>query len=206
MAAMTRRVWVYRHAQSLANAGGRTADPAGIPLTELGLAEAEKLAGSIVEAPGRIISSPYRRALDTARSLRAMFPEALYEVWPVQEFTYLNPASCVDTSWIERKPRIDVFWAKVDPAYVDGGGAESFLNLLQRARTFLDDLLEVREELIIVFTHGQFMLATKLIAEAPDMDPRTAMAIFHDREMRRPFANCERMELVIKGGRVSVVG
>lgn len=206
MAAMTRRVWVYRHAQSLANAGGRTADPAGIPLTELGLAEAEKPAASIAEAPGRIISSPYRRALDTARPLRATFPKALYEVWPIQEFTYLNPASCVGTSWVERKPRIDVFWAKGDPAYVDGEGAESFLSLLQRARTFLDDLLEVREEMVIAFTHGQFMLATKLMAEAPDMDPRTAMAVFHDREMRRPFANCERMELVIRDGRVGVVG
>jgi broad specificity phosphatase PhoE len=206
MAAMTRRVWVYRHAQSLANAGGRTADPAGIPLTELGLAAAEKLAASVGEAPGRIISSPYRRALDTARPLRAKFPGALYEVWPIQEFTYLNPASCVGTSWVERKPRIDVFWAKGDPAYVDGEGAESFLNLLQRARTFLDDLAETQEELVAVFTHGQFMLATKLMAEAPDMDPRTAMAVFHDREMRRPFANCERIELVIRDGRVGVVG
>jgi 2,3-bisphosphoglycerate-dependent phosphoglycerate mutase len=206
MAAMTRRVWVYRHAQSLANAGGRTADPAGIPLTELGLAEAKKLAASVVEAPGRIISSPYRRALDTARPLRAKSPGALYEVWPIQEFTYLNPASCVGTSWIERKPRIDVFWAKGDPAYVDGEGAESFLNLLRRARLFLDDLAETHEELIIAVTHGQFMLATRLMAEAPEMDPRTAMAVFHDRELRRPIANCERMELVIRDGRVSVVG
>jgi 2,3-bisphosphoglycerate-dependent phosphoglycerate mutase len=206
MAAMTRRVRVYRHAQSLANAGGRTADPAGIPLTELGLAEAEKLAASVVEAPGRIISSPYRRALETARPLRAKFPGATYEVWPIQEFTYLNPASCVGTSWAERKPRIDVFWAKGDPAYVDGEGAESFLNLLGRARTFLADLAETREELIIAVAHGQFMLAARLMAEAPDMDPRTAMAVFHDREMRRPFANCERMELVMKDGRASVVG
>ena len=200
------RVWVYRHAQSLANAGGKTLDPAGIPLTELGLAEAEKLSASITKAPGRIISSPYRRALDTARPLRAQFPQATYEVWPIQEFTYLNPASCVGTSWVERKPRIDAFWAKRDPAYVDGEGAESFLSLLQRARTFLDDLQDVRETLVVAITHGQFMLATKLMAEAPDMDPRTAMAIFHDREQRRPFANCERMELVMKDGRASVFG
>jgi broad specificity phosphatase PhoE len=206
MAAMTRRVWVYRHAQSLANAGGKTLDPAGIPLTEQGLAEAEKLAASISEAPGRIISSPYRRALDTARPLRAKYPQVLYEVWPIQEFTYLNPASCVGTSWIERKPRIDAFWSKRDPAYVDGEEAESFLNLLQRARIFIDDLKDIREELVIAVTHGQFMLATRLMAETPDMDPRTAMAVFHDREIRRPFANCERMELAVKDGRISVVG
>ena len=206
MAGNGTRVWVYRHAQSLANAGGRTLDPAGIPLTEQGLAEAEKLAASIRETPGRIVSSPYRRALDTARPLRARFPAAVYEVWPIQEFTYLDPSSCVGTSWIERKPRVDVFWARRDPAYADGEGAESFSSLLMRARSFLDDLLNVREELVIAVTHGQFMLATKLMAETPDMDPRTAMAVFHDRELRRPFANCERMELVVKAGRVGVVG
>src|SRR5262249_54764243 len=112
------RVWVYRHAQSLANAGGKTLDPAGIPLTEQGLIAADKLAASTPEPPGRIISPPYRRALDPARPLRAKFPEATYKIWPIQEFTYLTPPSCVGASWIERKPRVDAFWAKRDPAYV----------------------------------------------------------------------------------------
>jgi broad specificity phosphatase PhoE len=199
-----KRVWVFRHAESLSNAGGKTLDPEGIPLTEHGLRQARDLAWSLREAPQRLITSPFRRAIDTAKPIDARFPGAINEVWPIQEFTYLDPATCVGTNWADRKPRIDIYWARLDPAYVDGEGAESFSTLLARARQFLHDLTEHDDGLTIAVTHGQFMQATKLMAQRPGENEVTAMSLFIDRQLRRPFANCERMELLVDGKTVRV--
>ncbi|MFT3725219.1 MAG: phosphoglycerate mutase family protein [Hyphomonadaceae bacterium] len=201
---MTKRVWVFRHAESLSNAGGKTLDPEGIPLTDHGHRQARDLAWSLKEAPQRLITSPFRRAIETGHPIDARYPAALNEVWPIQEFTYLEPASCVGTNWADRKPRIDAFWAKLDPAHVDGPGAESFSQLLARARTFIEDLTELTADLTIIISHGQFMQAAKLMAQRPEENEVTAMSLFIDRQLRRPFANCERMELLVDGKTVRI--
>jgi len=200
-----KRVWVFRHAQSLSNAGGKTLDPEGIPLTENGHRQARDLAWSLMEAPQRLITSPFRRAVETGQPIDARYPTAVNEIWPIQEFTYLEPASCVGTNWADRKPRIDAYWAKLDPKHIDGEGAESFSHLLQRARTFLQDLTELDDDLTIIVTHGQFMQAAKLMAQRPNENEVTAMSLFIDRQLRRPFANCERMELLVDGETITVV-
>lgn len=132
-------------------------------------------------------------------------PGAINEKWPVQEFTYLEPASCVGTSWIDRKPRIDAYWAKLDPGYFGGVGAESFSHLLTRARRFLDDLPELDSDLTLVVSHGQFMQAAKLLVQRPEVGDLTAMSIFLDRQLRRPFAHCERMELRADGTTLRII-
>ena len=202
---MTKRVWVFRHAESLSNAGGKTLDPDGIPLTEHGHRQARDLARGLKEAPDKVITSPFRRAIDTGRPIDARYPTAINEVWPIQEFTYLDPASCVGTSWVDRKPRIDAYWSKLDPAHIDGPGAESFAHLLVRARSFLDDLVELENKLTIVISHGQFMQAAKLLITRPEASDLTAMSLFIDRQLRRPFANCERMELRIDGDTIRMI-
>ncbi len=83
--------------------------------------------------------------------------------------------------------------------------AESFSHLLTRARTFLADLTELEDDLTIVITHGQFMQAAKLMIAAPRNRDLTAMSLFIDRQLRRPFANCERMELAHRGDTIRVV-
>lgn len=199
-----KRVWVFRHAESLSNAGGKTLDPEGIPLTENGRRQARELAWSLVEAPHRLITSPFRRAIETGQPIDARYPAAVNEIWPIQEFTYLDPATCVGTNWADRKPRIDAYWARLDPRYVDGEGAESFSQLLARARAFLEDLTELTEDLTITVSHGQFMQATRLMAQRPEENEITAMSLFIDRQLRRPFANSERMELLVDGKKVRV--
>ncbi|HVY90901.1 MAG TPA: histidine phosphatase family protein [Hyphomonadaceae bacterium] len=197
------RVRVYRHAESLSNAGGRTLEPAGIPLTGRGRDQAEGLAKRMTEPPELILASAFRRSLDTAAPILQRFPEAMHEVWPIQEFTYLSPASCINTSWVERKPRIDAYWAALDPTYVDGEGAENFSHLLVRARSFLEKLAGLANDLTVAVSHGQFMQAARLMAEAPDLDDKTAMTMFRDRDRIRPFANCELLEFVVEDGQVS---
>src|SRR5690348_8308312 len=74
---MTKRVWVFRHAESLSNAGGKTLDPEGIPLTDHGRRQARDLAWSLKEAPQRVITSPFRRAIETGQPIDARYPAAV---------------------------------------------------------------------------------------------------------------------------------
>ncbi len=201
-----KRVWVFRHAESLSNAGGKMLDPESIPLTENGRRQARELAWSLKEAPHRLVTSPFRRAIETGQPIDARYPAAVNEIWPIQEFTYLGPATCVGTNWADRKPRIDAYWARLDPHYVDGEGAESFSQLLARARAFLEDLTELTDDLTITVSHGQFMQAAKLMTQRPDENEVSAMSLFIDRQLRRPFANCERMELLVDGKTVRISG
>lgn len=66
------------------------------------------------------------------------------------------------------------------------------------------DLTELEDDLTIVISHGQFMQAAKLMAMRPDISDVTAMSLFIDRQLRRPFANCERMALMVDGDKITV--
>lgn len=205
------RIGIFRHAESLSNAGGRTRSVSQIPLTEKGHEQAQILAQRHVAAPLRIIHSPFLRARQTASPLCDRFARAASRPWPIQEFTYLEPKSCINTSWIERKPRIDAYWQRLDPLYVDGEGAESFEQLLRRARDFLLRLTRLRlngeplkadigpatphnVELTIV-SHGQFMQACLCLLQRPGADAQSLMRDFRDRQEQTPFANCEGLFL-----------
>lgn len=203
---MDKQIWMYRHAESLSNAGERTFDVTQIPLSEKGHKQALELAAAIPEAPSAIITSPFLRTAQTAEPAAARFGSAGQAVWPIQEFTYLEPLSCIGTSWLERKPRIDAYWARLDPDYVDGPGAESFGDLMARARAFLERAAGIEHALALLVSHGQFMQMAMLLAEQPLLPPHEAMAAFRDRQAQRPFANCERLRLTIGESGLTIAG
>ncbi|MGH9597257.1 MAG: phosphoglycerate mutase family protein, partial [Edaphobacter sp.] len=64
------KVILVRHGQSVANAGGRTADHDTNPLTELGRAQARGLVERINCKPTLFVVSPFLRAQQTAEPLR----------------------------------------------------------------------------------------------------------------------------------------
>ncbi len=113
-----------RHGESLANAGGITSETHSIPLTDRGWAQALEVSESFTAAPALLVASPYLRAHDTAKPTVARFPLVPFEIWPVQEFTYLAAERCLDTTTAHRLPWATAFWTAADPHYVDGGGAE----------------------------------------------------------------------------------
>jgi broad specificity phosphatase PhoE len=151
-------LWLVRHAESEANAGGVTSDYAAIPLTARGCAQAEQVARACPEPPARVVLSPYRRARQTAEPLLARFPDVAVVDAAVQEFTYLAAARCRDMDAASRQPLVDAYWARMDPAYCDGDGAESFTGLGARAAGFLAEAAGW-VGLTVVFTHEQFIRA-----------------------------------------------
>ncbi|MBL0797832.1 histidine phosphatase family protein [Pseudomonas sp. B7] len=160
-----KNVRLVRHGESAANAGAATLDHASIPLTEKGIEQAKRVAQSVGRAPELIIASPFSRARTTADATISVFPDAPFETWPIEEFTYLDPTRCVNTTVGQRKAWVDQYWAVADPSDIDGKGAESFLEFVGRARSFLDRLTTHQAQDILVFSHGQFLNAVAWLIE-----------------------------------------
>lgn len=198
-------VRLVRHAQSTANAGLATTSPDSIPLTELGHSQAKILADHIASSPDLIISSPFERAIHTALPTAERFPDTPFEVWAIEEFTYLSPGRLAGTTQADRKPLADGYWQTGDMELIDGPGAESFIELLQRAKVMLDRLAAADANQILAFSHGQFIRAVAwFIKHGETGGTPELMRGFRKLDVEQPLANCAGYELMLRAGRWTV--
>ncbi|MEM7347754.1 MAG: histidine phosphatase family protein [Chloroflexota bacterium] len=154
--------WFIRHGESESNAGLATSNPATIPLTPKGKTQAQQIVAQIKQTPTLIVTSPYLRTQQTAQPTLDKFSQVPHETWPIQEFTYLAPARCQQTTNAERRPWVEAYWQQADPFYVDGVDAESCGMLIERVNTTFDRLENYPSDaFIILFCHGHFMKAAK---------------------------------------------
>jgi len=176
------RAIFIRHGQSTGNAGIPTHDLSLLELTELGWSQAREVAESWTETPNLIITSPYLRTQQTAAPTIERFFDVPVAVWPIQEFTYLQPSRWNGTLSSERMPVIERYWAEADPEYCDGPGAESFAMLRRRAEETLERLADIDEDaLVYVFSHGQFIQAVRSLAINREKRDRETMRDFWQR-------------------------
>ncbi len=160
-------VWFIRHGESEANIGLPTIDPAQVSLTSRGRKQAEQIAQAFAHPPSIIVVSSFLRAKQTAEPLISRYPqvqcirdELMSEFkLVVREFTYLSLSKQKKTTKQERKPLVDAYWERLDPDYVAGAGAESFVQFIDRVSQAITWLKERKEEFIAVFSHEQFILA-----------------------------------------------
>jgi broad specificity phosphatase PhoE len=173
------RAIFVRHGQSTGNAGVPCDDLAAIELTELGWSQAGQVAEDWQQRPALIVTSPYLRTQQTAAPTIERFPDVPVEVWPIEEFTYLQPSRWNGTRSAERMPHLERYWSEADPSYCDGEGAESFATLLARARSALGRLAALPSSSpAYVFSHGQFIQAVRAIVTEPELDDRGKMLRF----------------------------
>lgn len=185
------QVRFVRHGESAANAGHPSRDHESIPLTALGLHQAQMVASSFSIVPDLIVASPFTRAQATALATAAVFPRTPVETWPIQEFTYLEPTRCIDTTVAQRKGWVNEYWLRADPAHRDGCGAESFLDFVARARACLNRLAQHSATEIVMFSHGQFLNAIAWLLEAkPQLLDGRAMADWRRYEIDNHIPNC----------------
>lgn len=183
-----KRIWLIRHGESVANAGAATDNHVTIPLSENGHKQAREISQNIPCAPELIITSPFLRTQETASYTITRYPAVPVTVWDIQEFTYLAPASCVGTTAAERRERVNAYWQRLDPDYIDGQDAESFAMLLSRARMAIERLARLEEKYIIMFTHAQFIRAMTLLKDNQEQDIKYLMSQF--RQLPK-YGNCE---------------
>ncbi|GET43820.1 histidine phosphatase family protein [Microseira wollei] len=152
-------VWFIRHGESESNAGLPTSDPFAIKLTDRGDQQAKQIALSFTQQPSLIVTSPYLRTKQTAQLTIERFSSTPQAEWFVQEFTYLSLDRRQPTTNLERRSKVAAYWQQCDPFYVDGDGAESFANLIDRIRYLRQQIEQLDEEFVAVFSHGLFMRA-----------------------------------------------
>ncbi|MGE4409750.1 MAG: histidine phosphatase family protein [Sphingobium sp.] len=196
------RAIFIRHGESTGNAGVPCHDLAAIELTELGHEQARAVAASWADTPSLIVTSPYTRTRQTAAPTIARFPGVPVEVWPIEEFTYLQPARWNGTRSAERMPHLERYWQDADPDYCDGEGTESFGTLLRRCEAALTRLAALpMDSLAYVFGHGQFIQAARAIVTRPDLADWGKMLGFWRKGEPPAISNAERVGFHWQGGR-----
>ena len=149
-------VYLIRHGQSQANAGGITLENSVVPLTELGELQAQALAPLLPAAAG-IWSSPFKRALDTAAPYCARLGQTAAVHDDLREFETIDTVQLRGSSCAEREAVVARYWLKSDPDHRSGPAAETFREFhdrVERARTrFLPSLPDGT----LIFGHGMWM-------------------------------------------------
>ena len=186
--------WLIRHGESESNAGTPSAQPGASPLTARGWEQAEGLAATLPEVPALIVTSPYRRAAQTAEPTVARFPDVRREEWPVQEFTYLGDFHARTSTSEERRPYVLDYWHRADP-HLSLGGAETFAGLVARANACLTRLAAQPDGPVAVFTHGLFMRAVAWVVLTGGTADHDGMRAFHRFMTGIAVPNCAVMGL-----------
>jgi len=206
-ASPTTRVFLVRHGQSVANAGGIPDDHITNPLTELGQAQAKSFAEGFSCSPTLFVRSSFLRAQQTSEPLLKIFPEVPVEEWPIHEFTYLEPTRHNGTAEEQQMPHIREYWERGDPAYIDGPNAESFSLFLDRARAAIKRLTQIPPgNCVVVFTHGLLMQAIRLLLLFPDATDMELMSNFRRFHATNFISNLDSLEFEIVDHHIRMIG
>ncbi|UUX94320.1 histidine phosphatase family protein [Aquabacterium sp. J223] len=192
------RLWVVRHGQSAGNVARDAAEAAGVPLIDialrdmdvplsaLGERQAEALgrwwaAQPVHERPSVLLSSPYRRARQTAEHLRQAVSVQSEELAVVvderlreKEFGLLDRLT--RTGIRERHPELHAQRAHVGKFYFRPPGGESWCDVILRLRSLLDMVVrEYRGERVLVVGHQVIVNCMRYLLER--LDEETILAI-----------------------------
>ena len=157
-------LYLIRHAQSEANAGGISKPERDIALSPLGREQAQALVARLPRS-NHVYVSELRRTHETA----APYCRA-HGITP-QVLPQLNEFSCLAFDRIRgmdgtaRRPLADAYWQRADPLECTGAGADSFAAFNQRLSAFLAHYPQL-EDGSLLFGHGIWigLLAWRLLA------------------------------------------
>lgn len=151
------RIYLVRHAQSHANAGGITQENALVPLTPLGELQARAIAQLLPPSAVTIWSSPFKRALDTAAPYceRSGRPAAIRD--DLREFETVDTVQLRGTTCEERETVVAGYWMKSDPDHRSGPAAETFREFHERVARARHEFLPGLADGSILFGHGMWM-------------------------------------------------
>jgi len=169
---MANEIWMVRHGQSVANNGGvATTRHCDIPLTAAGEDAAHEIALNFNRTPDLIVMSSYLRTHQSAAPLIAKYPSVPTEIWPVQEFDYLDNQKCIGTTYETRRALCMEYIARNDADWRDAPGTETFNEMVARAHEFITCARMRPENFIVVFSHGNFISAVRTIlaGDAPNI-------------------------------------
>ena len=180
-------LYLIRHAQSEANAGGISKPERDIALSPLGREQAQALVARLPRS-SHVYVSELRRTHETA----APYCHA-HGITP-QTLPLLNEFSCLafelirDMDGAARRPLADAYWQRADPLECTGAGADSFAAFNQRLSAFLAHYPQL-EDGSLLFGHGIWigLLAWRLLGFS--VETAADMAAFRRFQTGLPMPN-----------------
>ncbi|HEU4406586.1 MAG TPA: histidine phosphatase family protein [Polyangiaceae bacterium] len=151
----TTRIYLVRHAESVANAGAYFAGQSDAPLSERGRRQAEALGQAFARVPlDALYASDLERARDTAA---AIVRGRLLDVVPERGLRERDMGELSGVSFDEVRERSPELWQKIlarDP-YAAPPGGESHAELAERVRRTLGAIVpRHRGQAIALVAHG----------------------------------------------------
>ena len=147
-----KQLYLIRHAQSLANAGGKSQPDRDIPLSEEGNKQSQTLIERLPR-PVSVFTSEFLRTQQTA-SPYLTYHQCTAQYLPcLNEFSYLPFTQIEGLTAEQRRPISQQFWQKSDPHLQLSPEVDSFMQFNERISSFLD-FAEQAEDQTICFTHG----------------------------------------------------
>lgn len=140
-------------------------------MTPLGRKQALSLALQF-DRVDQVISSDYLRAQQTA-ALFAFAHGLEPTTWQgIHEWNLLSPSRYNGSTHEERQPDVEKVISLGDPEYVDGPGAESFRDLIERVQGFVKRCRDLDpNDTTVVVSHGWFIKALLWSFTMPNQTP-----------------------------------
>jgi probable phosphoglycerate mutase len=181
-------VRIARHGETTWNAVGRYQGRLETPLSSLGQAQAQALAGALRGRVGRIISSPLSRCVQTAVPLSVVTGVPIETDPLLLEIAHGDWEGRYRSEIAQSEPEIYRRWRK-HPETIRFEGGESLADVLARWRAFVSGF-EAQGPDTLILTHDVVLRVAVL--------ERTGRGIEHYREIRAP--NAAYAEFLVEDG------
>ncbi|PNK61317.1 histidine phosphatase family protein [Psychrobacter sp. FDAARGOS_221] len=175
-----RKIYLVRHGQSTANAGGDAQPNAQIELTELGHQQAQEVAQWLSDTLGDNVASinvsSFVRTQQTAQPYLDQMQRQAQVIDGLEEFTCQSFAKINGLPFQTRLAMVDEYWASAQPDEAHGADAESFLNFYQRVQQVLVYFQTLPKGNHVVYTHGYWisMVIWQLLGLSADTQQEVA--------------------------------
>ncbi len=184
------KIYITRHGQNQDNINGILNGHRDLPLTEKGIEQAHEIAEKIGRSSisvDYVYSSPLIRAYDTAKiiSNKNNFPESIIEPLLIErDFGVMTGRNVSD---IEKLCSPNIIKGEIITYFLDPEGAETFPDLMSRARALLNKIKKNHSDgNILLVTSGD--IGKMIYAEYYNLDWKTILTQFH-------FGNCDLLIL-----------
>ena len=186
-------IYLIRHAESLANSGGRSLPDREIPLSTTGQKQAENLITRLPAIP-HIFTSEFLRTQQTAAPYLSHWHLNAQPLAELNEVSYLPLEGINNMTAEQRRPISAAYWDRANPFEKCGQNTDSFAEFSQRVDDFLIKATNFPEA-TLCFTHGIWiaMLTWKLLGFPSNTSE--AMQKFRQFQPHLPMANTAIWEL-----------
>lgn len=146
-------LYLIRHAQSQANAGGAPLPDHLLPLTAQGEQQAQRLAHAWPHPPAALYCSQLLRTQQTAQPLCARHRMTALPLPELNELSYLSFQRIQSLDTDTRRTLAQQYWQTATPDYRDAPECDSFTEFSQRVERFCQRLTAFPANSLF-FTHG----------------------------------------------------